>query len=152
MTSPYGTNWTLQTVDVGIPEGDLAEGLLHINYLNSMYVVGGKQGIILTSPDGVTWTKRAFSEDTSWFFDSYYEGGKYYFPGRRGNLWSTTDWVTWTGIDTGASDDINSIETNGSLYFVVGRDGEIFTSNNLTTWTNGKQGFTENFAAAAYGG
>ena len=152
MTSPNGTDWTVQTVDVGIPDGNLGEGLLHVNYLNAMYVVGGKQNTILTSADGVSWTKRGFSEDTSWFFNSYYEGGTYYFPGRQGKLWSTTDWVTWTAIETGASDTIHSIVKEEGIALVVGRGGAIFSSVNLSTWTDRKTGFSQGFAAIAYGG
>ena len=152
MTSPDGVTWTVQTVDVGIDPETLAGGLLHINYLNSMYVEGGKSNTILTSSDGVTWTLREFSEDSSWFFDSYYSGGTYYFPGRQGKLWTTTNWTTWTSIDTTASDDIYGIKNNGSVTVVAGRQGEILTTNNFSTWTNQKSGFEENMVGAAYGG
>lgn len=152
MTSPNGTDWTVQTVDVGIPDGDLGQGLLHVNYLNSMYVVGGKDMTILTSPDGVTWTKRDFSEDNSWFSGSYYESGTYYFPGRQGKLWTTTDWATWTAIETGANDTINSIVKEEGIAVVVGRGGDIYSSDNLSTWTDRKTGFSQSFAAIAYGG
>lgn len=152
MTSPDGVTWTVQTVNVAIPEDDLGEGLIHINYLNSMYVVGGKANTLLTSVDGVTWTLREFTEDSSWFFDSYYSGGTYYFPGRQGKLWTTTDWTTWTAIDTTASDDIYGIKNNGSVTLVGGRQGEILTTTNFSTWTNRKTGFQENMVGAAYGG
>lgn len=152
MTSPDGVAWTLQTVDVGIGETELGRGLLSIRYLNSLYVAGGKDKTILTSPDGVAWTKRDFEEDTSWFFDSYYEGGTYYFPGRNGKLWTTTDWATWTAIETGATDDVYSIVKAKGISVVVGRSGTIVTSANLSTWISRKTGYEANFAAVVYGG
>ncbi|MCB1120814.1 MAG: hypothetical protein KJT03_04655 [Verrucomicrobiae bacterium] len=151
MTSADGASWTLQNVDVGIPEDSLAEGLLDVDYWNSLFVVGGKDMTILTSPDAVTWTKRDFAEDNSWFWASYYEGGTYYFPGRQGKLWSTTDWTTWTAVNIGGNDDVYGIKNAEGLTVTVGRSGEIYSSPDMSVWTSRKEGYSESFAAVAYG-
>lgn len=152
MTSPDGVNWTLQTVDVGIGETDLGRGLLSVRYLNSLYVVGGKDKTILTSPDGVTWTKRDFAEDNSWFFDSWHDGTSYYFPGRQGKLWKTTDFSSWDAFALDSNDDVRNILNQEGLTVVTGRDGNIFTSTDQANWTNRKTGFTQTFSGLAYGG
>ena len=151
MTSPNGTDWTVQTVSVAIPDGDLGEGLINIQYLNSLYIVGGKANTILTSPDGVTWTLRDFSEDSSWFFDSWFNAGTYYFPGRQGTIWTTTDFTTWTGIDLDANDDVYNIVNAEGITVVTGRTGNLFTSTDLTNWTDQKTGFSQSFSSVAYG-
>lgn len=151
MTSANGTDWTLQTVDVDIPDGDLGEGLLNIRYHNSLYIVGGKANTLLTSPDGITWTKRDFSEDTSWFYESWFNAGTYYFPGRQGTIWTTTDFTVWTGIDLDANDTVQNIVNAEGITVVTGRGGNIFTSTDLSSWTNRKTGFTESFPGVAFG-
>ncbi|MGK0240237.1 MAG: hypothetical protein ACI92G_003722, partial [Candidatus Pelagisphaera sp.] len=149
MTSPDGITWTLRPT--GAPIEGLGEGLLNIRYFNGLFVVGGKQNTILTSPDGITWTHQPFTEDSSWFFDSWYNGGTYYFPGRQGKLWTTADWAAWTEIKLDSNSDIYNIVNAEGLTVVTGRNGNLFTSPNLTDWTNRKTGFDQNFSGIAHG-
>ena len=151
MTSPDGVTWTVRPTGASI-EG-LGQGLLSVRYINSLYVVGGKANTILTSPDGITWTHRTFSEDSSWFFDSWHDGSTYYFPGRSRKLWTTTDFSSWTSIQMpdGPNDTIHSIVNAEGISVVIGRQGMIYTSTDQTTWTSRKTGYSSSISDVAYG-
>ncbi len=149
LTSPDGVNWTLRPTGADI-EG-LGQGLLSVRYLNSLFVVGGKSNTLLTSPDGITWTQREFSEDSSWFWDSWYNAGTYYFPGRQGKIWTTTDFTSWTSIDLNENDDVYNIVNGGGITVASGRGGNLFSSTDLLGWTSRKSGYSNNFSDVAFG-
>jgi photosystem II stability/assembly factor-like uncharacterized protein len=149
MTSPNGVNWTLRPT--GLVIENFGDGLLNIRYVNSLYVVGGINGTILTSPDGITWTKRDFAEDNSWFWDCWHDGTSYYFPGRQGKLWKTTDFSSWTAYVLDTNEDLYNIVNQENITVVTGRGGNIFTSTDQENWTNRKTGFTQSFSGLAYG-
>lgn len=151
MTSPDGVNWTVRPTGITL-EGN-GKNLLAVRYWNSLYVVSGIDGTILTSPDGITWTKRDFAEDNSWFFDSWFDGITYYFPGRSRKLWTTTDFISWTAVQIPGelNDTISHIVNEEGITVVTGRQGMIFTSADQSTWTNQQKGFTASFTNVVYG-
>ena len=90
-------------------------------------------------------------KNAAWFFDSWYNAGTYYFPGRQGKLWTTTDWASWTAVLTGVNDDVYNIVNEEGISVVTGRSGNILTSTDQANWTNRKTGFDQTFSGVAYG-
>ncbi len=132
-TSTNGVSWTLRTsfssVTVNQMAGPAAWG-------NSKFVVSAPVSRIITSPDGITWTRQSnipvstYSNNMIWTGTKFVQVGNCY-----GNGFSTSpDGLTWTTSPTfdaafGASKTAMAVAWNGSMYVVVGQNGVCVTSS-----------------------
>ena len=86
--------------------------------------VGG--GTILTSPDGVTWTRR-ISGGYALYVESYVNG-LFVAVGDNGTILTSPDGVTWTARTSGTCDCLSGVTYGNGLFVAVGDKGTILTS------------------------
>jgi hypothetical protein len=85
--SGVGTTWTSRT-----SQGNLLNG---VAYGNGTFVAVGRNGTILTSPDGVGWTQRT-SGTSNHLNGVTYGNGLFVAVGERGAILTSPDGVNWT--------------------------------------------------------
>lgn len=98
---------------------------------------GGSAGIIMSSPDGLTWTKRL--EGTAGGFG----GVTYSLPlllwiaaGRDGVLYTSPDGITWTSRTSGTSGHFSAIAAFGAnVYAFDDTNNDMRKSSNGTAWS-----------------
>lgn len=111
----------------------------NIVYANSQYMAvgydsGTGKGLVLTSSNGTTWTKRTFTGATltnvcygnSLWVATSSTGGYIYTSADNG--------VTWTAR-THTALSLYNVTYQNSLFVAVGANGYVITSSNGTTWT-----------------
>jgi hypothetical protein len=108
---------------------------------SNLYVAAGSTGVIMTSPDGLTWTGRYTTLITN--FDKVaYVNGNWIAMGGTGsatNLLTSPDAITWTALTAGTGI-YNYAAYGAGVYVVVGASGAVFSSPDLATWTTRSAG------------
>lgn len=128
----------------GIRAGTTARGL---------FVLGGVNGKLSTSADGVTFVARTSGFGASTINGLAYGAGLYVAVGQAGKLFTSPDGITWTVRTSqfGASD-ILAITYGNGIFVAVGAAGKLSTSTDGQTWTAQTTGFGANsISAVAYG-
>jgi hypothetical protein len=109
---------------------------------NNLFVAAGFSssfnGIVSTSPDGITWTTRL--ANVAQFTDIQLAGDLLIASGPYGTLFTSPDGISWTSryINTQAS--LRGATKGDSLYVIVGDNGKIMTSPDAITWTDKPSG------------
>jgi hypothetical protein len=129
-------NWNL----VQTPSDQILTG---IDYANGMYVATGLRTTLLSSPDGITWTKRyEHPQSSQWplrFHEPIFANGEFVAVGTNGLVYSSADGVSWNPEALiPANFDANGVEYAEGLYVAIGDGGagqNVRTSPDLVTWT-----------------
>jgi hypothetical protein len=102
----------------------------------NIFVAISTSGVILTSPDGITWTSRT-SGTTETLNKVRFLNGFFIILGNNGVILTSPDAVTWTLRTSGTTVQLNDVAYSPpkQLYCVVGQSGQIRTSPDLITWT-----------------
>jgi len=113
-----------------------------IDYLNGTYLIGGNNATasIATSTNGIDWTVRT-TPTTTGINKFAYGAGIYVAVGNSGNIFSSTDLVTWTSRSAGANA-FGDVIFDNNLFVAVGASGACYTSPDGTTWTSRSAGST----------
>jgi PKD repeat protein len=103
------------------------------------FSVSAWKGVIYTSPDGTTWTRRHYSGAT--LKDVAFGGGVYVATGNAGALWRSTNATTWSPISSGVAVNLNGVAYGNGGFVSVGAasngsSGTVLTSPDGNTWTN----------------
>jgi hypothetical protein len=117
----------------------------NINYLNGYYIAVGfdnglSKGLVLTSTDGITWTKQTFPDAVT-LTDVAYGGGTYVVCNSSttaGTVHYSTNLTSWTSasLPSFASGYGLYCATYGGGNFVIGgAGGYSYYSSNGSTWT-----------------
>lgn len=133
VTSPDSTTWTVQS------SGGTSRLRAVVWAQNQFVAVGANQTdsslipVILTSPDGRTWTSRDVGGGTGELYGVAWSGREFLAAGEGGPPLASADGVTWTkrGI-------IGRSSTNlrwAGNQFVAIEQGAVFTSPDGLTWT-----------------
>ena len=118
------------------PDGRDIQGIV---FSGTQFVAVGVVGIspkpvILTSPDGITWTQQLTPSTQSLFAVTY--GGLYAAVGNGGDIITSPDGVTWTARTSGTSEQLRGVAKSLFGAFVaVGRNRTVLTSLDGVTWT-----------------
>lgn len=133
LSSDDGTDWTLRQEAIPGAEGNAGD-FLSVQWVKNQFLAGGKDGTLMTSPDGVTWELVDFPSE-AWIFGIVEVDGNLIAPGENnGEIHVTENLVDWETIDTGMTVSVRDIEFNGEQVMVVGRDGSIAMSENGIDW------------------
>lgn len=124
-TSSDGVVWTFQTKFTQ----------LHgVTWTGTQFIAVGFYGVILTSPDGVTWTSVAPTNNSI--------NGMTRTPtlwvavGRGGSIITSPDGITWTARNSGIpTEDIMSVVWTGNQLVASGSTGSIITSTDGIAWS-----------------
>src|SRR3990170_8573205 len=112
-----------------------------ITYGNNIFVAVGWSGTILTSTDGINWTKRE-SGTLNPLNRITYADGKFIAVGWGGTILTSTDGIAWTSRASGNTSSLNGIAYGNSAFVAVGDSGIILTSADGITWTARASGIT----------
>lgn len=115
----------------------------NMNYLNGQYIAVGydnsvQLGLVLTSPDGITWTKQTFP-----FYmiitDIGFDGTNYVVCGtsNQGYIYYSTNLSSWTQVASGTSTDMFCITYGNSKWLMGGSSGAYAYATTPTSWTVG---------------
>lgn len=120
-----------------------------ITYGNGTYVAVGSNGAIMTSRDGINWT-RQYSGTNEHLFGVAYGNGVFVVTGNAVTLtstngfnWTLGSWRTWH-YSLGLS------YVNG-IFMSVGKGGAIHTSPDGITWAQGDTGTSYDLYGCSYG-
>ena len=151
--STDGSSWTTGTIWVS---GNTAYNMTAQSVIHdgSQFVVAGYDydfgipdwiGVIYTSPNGTTWTRR-HNTAAGEFRDVAVGGGLYVAVGDDGTIWrSTNSAVTWSPISSGITQHLRGVAWDGSKFVTVGSfgngsSGVVLTSTDGITWTDKSAG------------
>jgi hypothetical protein len=127
LTSRDGMTWTRQL--------GTRDQLVDVTWNGSLFVAVGshrRQGVIFTSPDAKTWTKRAVAISDP-FHSVLWNGATFVVAGLKGAVFTSPDGMIWTKRKSHTTRDLLSIAWNGSLFVIVG-EGVILTSLDGVAW------------------
>jgi len=102
------------------------ETLNDVTYAAGLFVTVGTGGAVRTSPDGLTWTDRSFSNDV--LTSITYTSGHFIVTGPGSTYYVSTDGLTWTGRFTGTNEVLYDSATFGSEVYFVGDDSVILAA------------------------
>lgn len=141
-----------QSVDRWMPRTSGTTAMLwSVAYGNGLFVAAGRDGVIVTSPDGITWTKRT-SGTMEWFFNITYGNNMFVAVGGHGVVCTSTNGIAWTVRPSGTSDWLDGVAWGGTRFVAVGNNGTILTSTTGTTWTRRTSGTTYSLHGVVYSG
>jgi len=133
------SSFTSISVPFGFTTTDDSGGL-DINgvaFGNGLFVYGADDGIIETSPDGITWTPRTSNFGTSNINAVGFGDGLFVAGGTFSNtLITSPDGITWTTRTSGTSSQVIEVNFTNGDYFAMGDNGMLITSPNGITWTS----------------
>jgi hypothetical protein len=108
---------------------------------NSLYVVTGNLGTLLTSTNGTNWAT-ATSGTTSLLSSVTEWPGGLIAVGDNGTIVASTNGVTWGKRTSGTTNWLFRVRWLNGALVAVGQAGTILSSSNGTTWTNRTSGTT----------
>lgn len=113
------------------------------NYLNGKYIAVGydnstQTGLVLTSTDGITWTKQTFPYYMV-ITDIGFDGTNYVVCGasNQGYIYYSTNLSSWTQVSTGTSTNMFCITYGNSKWLMGGASGVYAYATTPTSWTVG---------------
>ncbi|WP_020602272.1 putative Ig domain-containing protein [Spirosoma spitsbergense] len=124
------TTWTARPQTGDKQLSDVAYGA------GTYVAVGGDDGLIRISTDGITWTNQvAGTNSANGLSAIIYATGKFVAVGNNGRTLTSTDGLTWTTQVSGTSTVLQGITYGGGQFVAVGFGGVILTSPDGITWT-----------------
>lgn len=140
MTSADGVTWR----DVGDVMDDIND-VMWVADLSLFIGVGGSSSRkpVVTSPDGITWTRRGTITSSAWGHVAWSSSLTLAVATTAGNVYTSPDGITWTGRSIGfGSESWGDIAWSSSLgkFCVVNQSAgssinAVYTSTNGTSWT-----------------
>ncbi|MFS0837406.1 cadherin-like beta sandwich domain-containing protein [Paenibacillus sp. 1P03SA] len=124
--------------------------LNQVAYGNGKWVAVGNLGTIMTSSDGLNWSKTTIALSSA--VGVTYAGSQWIITGASGKIATSPDAVTWTVRSTGASANLSAAAYNGAVWVIAGYSGVILSSPDGITWTPRASGTAANFYSVTYGG
>lgn len=106
---------------------------------------------VVTSSDGVTWTRATANAGFSTLNDVTYAQSRYVAVGEAGRVFTSTDAVTWTERATGSTTQRLAAGASPTLFVVAGASGSLLTSPDGSTWTARTSGTTNVLRGATFG-
>jgi len=106
---------------------------------NSLYVVTGSKGTILTSSNGTNWTSR--TSGTTNFLSSVTDWpGGLVATGDNGTILTSPDGITWTRRIVSTTNWLYRVRWLNGTLVTLGQNGVLLTSVNGTSWTTRNSG------------
>ncbi|EPD82190.1 cadherin-like beta sandwich domain-containing protein [Paenibacillus sp. HGH0039] len=124
--------------------------LNQVAYGNGKWVAVGNLGTIMTSSDGLSWSKTTIALSSA--VGVTYAGSQWIVTGAGGKIATSPDAVTWTVRSTGTSANLSAAAYNGTVWVIAGYSGVILSSPDGIAWTPRTSGTAANFYSVTYGG
>jgi hypothetical protein len=97
-----------------------------------MFVAVGEAGLILTSPDGVAWTRRD-SGVSQWLNDVAFVNNQWFIAANKGMILTSSDAINWMPQTSITSRSLNSFAISENQVIAVGADGMILRKDLLAS-------------------
>lgn len=110
----------------------------------------GFDGIIATSPDGLTWTHRTVPTPSRSLAGLAWSGTRLVAVGDNGTALTSPDGVAWTLQATGAT--LSTVVWTGTSFVAVGPFGSARTSPDGVAWTARASGTADDLSGLAWSG
>jgi hypothetical protein len=140
-----GTTWALRNP---LPTNEFLHAAA---WSGSHFAVVGNGGLILTSPDAITWTKRS-SGVSATLLGLVHTGSQFVAVGEGGTILTSPDGTVWTKRISSTAKTLQALVWTGSTLVTVGEDGTALTSTTGTTWTTRFTGTSLDLTAAVWTG
>lgn len=160
LTSPDGITWTSRSTGAPLDFWNAPYDLFGVAWSGTRFVAVGMDsygfnGIILTSPDGVTWTTQVSgpsSGNPTTTTNPYtlvkviWASGRFVAVGTNSNgssgaILTSADGLSWTPQTLSTTySGLNNVTWTGSRFVAVGASGTIETSPDAGTWTGSAVG------------
>ncbi len=142
-TSADGYNWTplLTTVFDNF-------NLNFVAFDSGKWVTASTGGLILSSGDGVNWTRQLSGVTTS-LRSGVFGAGTWVVVGNAGRILTSPDGTAWTSRTSGVTTDLAGVAFDRGLFVAVGAGGVVLTSTDGTVWTRRTSGTTGALNAVA---
>lgn len=154
-SSVNGIDWIVRTNPVP------SQAWRSVTYGNGLFVaVGDDSGTgdqVMTSPDGVTWTKRTAASTNSWQAVTYGEGlfVAVSNSGAGNRVMTSPDGITWTSRTSAANNSWLGIAYGNGIFVAVGASGSgnraMWSANGTTGWTAGASAADKSWTGIAFG-
>ncbi len=112
-------------------------------YGNGLFVISGSKGVILTSPDAQTWTKRDSGVTSDFTLADYFtlNGNGAFYVLSQGKYMTSTNGIDWTSVTpTGLASDRTltqmTLGNNGTKLAFAADTGVIYYTANGSSWAN----------------
>lgn len=120
-------------------------GLTAITYGNNLFVSVGSSGVVLTSPDGITWQSISLGS-TKDFTSVTFGDGKFVAVGRE-TIFTSTNGTAWTNVTpAGSTDWLGSVGYGAGCFVTAGYRSSglrsLLTSADGISWTSRASGNT----------
>lgn len=156
LTSPDGLTWTARSTGAPLDFWGAPYALYGVAWSGTQFVAVGMDsyafnGIILTSPDAITWTVRASGPPAGspttttnpyTMYKVIWANGGFVAVGINSNgssgaILTSPDGITWSPFTLSTTySGLNNITWTGSQFVAVGASGTIETSSNAGTWSS----------------
>lgn len=142
LTSPDLATWTPRSSGVGT-------SLRAVVWTGTRFVVVGVSGEVLSSTNGVAWTRHT-SVKSNFFGIGAGEGG-IVVVGASGAMLGSGNGLAWNPRTSGTAQQLGAAAFGGGRYVAVGNNGTILTSTNGVAWTSGSSGTSQRFNGVRWG-
>ena len=129
-----------------------------ITYGNGLFVAVGGNNTVLTSSDGVNWSKQILTAPCNLSGGVTYGnglfvavGGFYYSSSSSPCLFISSDGVTWTLKHLSLGFALKAVAYGNGLFVAVGENNTIITSPDGVTWTLRESGYGSPYTSVTYG-
>jgi|WetSurMetagenome_2_1015567.scaffolds.fasta_scaffold02224_8 hypothetical protein len=123
-------------------------GLASIAYGNGLFLGVGMGSPVVTSADGITWTKGGQSPNAQFVA---YGNGRFVATGVAGMIKTSADGTNWTARNSGTTDWLVSVAYGQGRFAALGFGGTIVSSSDGETWATARSGGSSGFKSIAYG-
>ena len=119
LLSTNGLTWVDTTVQVG-------KNVRSVTFADNRFVAGVNDGLVLSSPDGITWTTRFASvrnlRDVNW------DNGLWMAVGNGGEIVTSSDAVNWRRRTTRARENLHEVGFFNGRWITIGNRGTVLQS------------------------
>lgn len=114
------------------------------------YFYGGYGYAVLSSPDGLTWSRRASTSDFL-LMGVTYGNNQFVAVGPGGLVVTSPDGNNWTKRSPGTDDDLHGVAYGLGQFVAVGQDGHIWGSTDGVRWSARLSGAGQMLNCVTYG-
>ncbi len=109
-------------------DGKSTANMFGVGFAKGLFIAGGQDGTLITSPDGAEWTAR--DSQTSGFIWSVTAGGPYAVAASQwGRMLVSENGTDWLRMETEVAGHLKDVVFGAGTFVAVGWDGAIVQSN-----------------------
>lgn len=120
-----------------------------VSFSGDQWLAGSTGGLLLTSTDGINWSRQISGLTTS-IRSAAFGNGTWVAVGVGGRAVTSRDGVTWTSRGTGVTTDLNSIAFREGMFVAVGANGVILVTGDGVGWARQNSTLTSALNAVGY--